>query len=250
MDIKVAGLTREIMVQALQQARDARLIILDKIHEVIPEPRKDLSPYAPRITRIQINPDKIGTVIGPGGKMIKKIIEETKASIDIEDDGSVFVASSDSQAAQKAIDIIRSLTAEVEVGQTYNGTVKRIMDFGAFVEVLPGKEGLVHISQLAPYRVNRVEDVVNVGDRLEVKVTDIDSMGRINLSHRVLLEPNGDEGGFRRHSDGPRDRGGRRPEGGRGGPRGERGFRRDQRPDGRSGEGRRDQPRDRSRERE
>jgi polyribonucleotide nucleotidyltransferase len=275
MDIKVAGLTREIMVQALQQARDARLIILDKIHEVISEPREDLSPYAPRITRIQINPDKIGTVIGPGGKMIKKIIEETKASIDIEDDGSVFVASSDSQAAQKAIDIIRSLTAEVEVGQSYNGTVKRIMDFGAFVEVLPGKEGLVHISQLAPYRVNRVEDVVNVGDRLEVKVTGIDSMGRINLSHRALLEPNGDErsdegsgrpeggrprqgggvrggdeGGFRRHPDGPRDRGGRRPEGGRGGPRGEGGYRRDQRPEGRGGEGRRDQPRDRFRERE
>jgi polyribonucleotide nucleotidyltransferase len=271
MDIKVAGLTREIMVQALQQARDARMIILDKIHEVIPEPRKDLSPYAPRITRIQINPDKIGTVIGPGGKMIKKIIEETKASIDIEDDGSVFVASSDSQAAQKAIDIIRSLTAEVEVGQSYNGTVKRIMDFGAFVEVLPGKEGLVHISQLAPYRVNRVEDVVNVGDTLEVKVTGIDSMGRINLSHRALLEPNGDggsggpeggrprqgggfrggdEGSFRRPSDGPRDRGGRRPEGGRGGPRGEGGFRRDHRPEERGGEGRRDQPRDRLRERE
>ncbi|PZS02798.1 MAG: polyribonucleotide nucleotidyltransferase, partial [Chloroflexi bacterium] len=233
MDIKVSGLTQEIMAQALQQARDARLIILDKIVQVIPEPRKELSPYAPRITRIQINPDKIGTVIGPGGKMIKKIIEETKATIDIEDDGSVFVASNDNTAAQRAIDMIKALTEEVEVGKTYNGTVKRIMDFGAFVEVLPSKEGLVHISQLASHRVERVEDVVNLGDRLEVKVTGIDSMGRINLSHRAVLEPNGDdggrdprgdnrgprpggfrdrnEGGFRRGNEG----GGRRPEGDR-----------------------------------
>jgi polyribonucleotide nucleotidyltransferase len=258
------------MQQALQQARDARLVILDRIDQVIPAPRQDLSPYAPRITRIQINPDKIGTVIGPGGKMIKKIIEETKASIDIEDDGSVFVASSDSEAAQKAIDMIRALTAEVEVGQSYNGTVKRIMDFGAFVEVLPGKEGLVHISQLAPHRVNRVEDVVNVGDRLEVKVTGIDSMGRINLSHRALLEPNGDEreedqrgsrpdaarrGGPPRHGGGFRDRG----EGGGYRDRGEGGFRRggECRPydGGRGGqrrdhEGRRDRPYDRPRDRE
>jgi polyribonucleotide nucleotidyltransferase len=228
--------------------------------EVIPEPRKDLSPYAPRITRIQINPDKIGTVIGPGGKMIKKIIEETKAGIDIEDDGSVFVSSPSSEAAQKAIDIIRSLTAEVEVGQQYSGTVKRIMDFGAFVEVLPGKEGLVHISQLATHRVNRVEDVVNVGDKLDVKVTGIDSMGRINLSHRALLEPNGAEGQEERGYGGPRGGGGgfrrggegrgdRRPEGGRG-PRGD-GFRRDHRPEGRGGEGRREgaPPRDRDRDR-
>ncbi|MBV9279581.1 MAG: S1 RNA-binding domain-containing protein, partial [Chloroflexi bacterium] len=263
MDIKVAGLTREIMQEALAQAREARLVILDKIHEVIPAPRQELSPFAPRITRIQINPEKIGTVIGPGGKMIKKIIEETKASIDIEDDGSVFVASSDSAAAQKAIDMIRSLTAEVEVGQSYNGTVKRIMDFGAFVEVLPGKEGLVHISQLAPYRVNRVEDVVNVGDQLEVKVTGIDSMGRINLSHRALLEPNGDDsadeprrggppprqgGGFRDRGEGagPRRGGERRPynEGSGRGPRGEGEFRRERRP-----EGRRDHDRFRDRER-
>jgi polyribonucleotide nucleotidyltransferase len=208
MDIKVQGLTQEIMEQALRQALEARLFILDKIQEVIPAPRPELSPYAPRITRIQINPDKIGTVIGPGGKMIKKIIEESKAEIDIEDDGSVFVASSSSEAAQKAIDMIRALTAEVEVGKQYAGTVKRIMDFGAFVEVLPGKEGLVHISQLATHRVNRVEDVVQVGDRLDVKVTGIDSMGRINLSHRALLEPNGGD------SDGGDFRGGPRREGG------------------------------------
>jgi polyribonucleotide nucleotidyltransferase len=247
MDIKIAGLTKEIMTEALQQARDARLVILDKIDEIIPVPRKELSKYAPRITRIQINPEKIGTVIGPGGKMIKKIIEETKASIDIEDDGSVFVASPDSAAAQKAIDMILGLTAEVEVGKIYNGTVKRIMDFGAFVEVLPGKEGLVHISQLSTHRVERVEDIVGLGDRLEVKVTDIDSMGRINLSHRVVLDPSSEDnsragrgpsrpggpggsggGGFRR--DGRNDRGDRRPPpgGGRGAPpRGEGGFRRE-----------------------
>jgi polyribonucleotide nucleotidyltransferase len=248
MDIKVSGLTREIMAEALEQARQARLVILDKIHEVMPEPRKELSPFAPRITKIQINPDKIGTVIGPGGKMIKQIIAETKAQIDIEDDGTVFIASSDGDAAQKAIDMIKGLTAEVEVGQTYNGTVRRILDFGAFVEVLPGKEGLVHISQLAPERVNRVEDVVNLGDKLEVKVTGIDSMGRINLSHRALVDPEGAEeaaarserarGGGDRGDRGPRrgpGGGGERRygDGGRGGDRGrgEGGFRRDDRHD-------------------
>jgi polyribonucleotide nucleotidyltransferase len=260
LDIKIAGLTMEIMDQALRQARDARMFLLDKIEEVIPAPRTDLSQYAPRITRIQINPDKIGTVIGPGGKMIKKIIEESKASIDIEDDGSVFVASPSSEAAQKAIDMIRSLTAEVEVGKEYHGKVVRIMDFGAFVEILPGKDGLVHISQLAPHRVERVEDVVQVGDPLDVKVTGIDSMGRINLSHRALLEPNGgdggDSGGQRR--GGPRDGGGFRRDrdrggfrGGDGGRRGDGGYggeRRGPRPDG--GEGRRPPWGDRDRERQ
>jgi len=261
MDIKVSGLTREIMEQALSQARDARLIILDKMATVISEPRKELSAHAPRITRIQINPEKIGTVIGPGGKMIKKIIEETKASIDIEDDGSVFVASNNSESAQQAIDMIRSLTAEVEVGKTYNGTVKRIMDFGAFVEVLPGKEGLVHISQLATHRVERVEDVVNMGDRIEVKVTGIDSMGRMNLSHRALFEPEGEsneqggpprqdggprdrnDGGFRRGGDnrGGEGRGDRRPQGAGGRSGGGGGFRREERP---NPGGERDRPRD------
>lgn len=227
MDIKISGLTRDIMAQALSQARDARLFILDKMEQVIPTPRKDLSAYAPRITRIQINPDKIGTVIGPGGKMIKKIIEETKASIDIEDDGTVYVGSNNAEAAQAAINMIRGLTAEVEVGQTYHGTVKRLMDFGAFVEVLPGKEGLVHISQLAPHRVEKVDDVVQVGDKLDVKVTGIDSMGRINLSHRVLLEPEGGENGGEERGGprGPRGEGGGGFRGPRGG--GDRGPRRD-----------------------
>jgi polyribonucleotide nucleotidyltransferase len=205
--------------------------------------------------------------------MIKKIIEESKAQIDIEDDGSVFVASTNSESAQKAIDMIRGLTAEVEVGKQYTGTVKRLMDFGAFVEVLPGKEGLVHISQLDTQRVERVEDVVNVGDRLEVKVTGIDSMGRINLSHRAVLDPSsagegdgsrggpprngGGGGGYRDRGDRPqgggfrREGGERRPyEGGRsGGPR-DGGFRRDHRPDGPRGEDRRDNPPDRDRSRD
>ncbi|MGH2441964.1 MAG: polyribonucleotide nucleotidyltransferase [Chloroflexota bacterium] len=264
MDIKVTGLTKAIMAEALSQARDARLFILNAMHGVIAEPRAELSPNAPRITRIQINPDKIGTVIGPGGKMIKKIIEESKASIDIEDDGSVFVASSSGEAAQKAIDMIRGLTAEVEVGRQYHGTVKRIMDFGAFVEVLPGKEGLVHISQLDTQRVNRVEDVVQVGDPLEVKVTGIDSMGRINLSRRAVLDPGSEgEGGERRSSGGPPpyrgggggrdggrgsdrpyDRGGPRNDRGGGAPRNDRDFRRD------APSSRRDDSNDRERPRE
>ncbi|HLJ66037.1 MAG TPA: polyribonucleotide nucleotidyltransferase [Chloroflexota bacterium] len=273
MDIKIHGLTRAIMSEALEQARAARLFILDKMEAVIPQPRADLSPFAPRITRIQINPEKIGTVIGPGGKKIKEIIAESKASIDIEDDGTVYIASTSHESAQKAIDMIKGLTAEVEVGKQYNGTVRRIMDFGAFVEVLPGKEGLVHISQLAPYRVNRVEDVVHVGDRLEVKVTGIDSMGRINLSHRALLEPNGsdaqegerggeqraDRGGYSRGGGGFRREGGdRRPydrgreggrEGGGGGHRGEGGFRREGGPEGRGSDVRRERWGDRDRDR-
>jgi polyribonucleotide nucleotidyltransferase len=242
MDIKATGLTREVMTQALQQANDARQYILNKMLEVMPQPRTEMSPHAPRITRIMINPDKIGTVIGPGGKQIKKIIEETKVSIDIEDDGSVLIASSDSEATQRAIEIVRSLTEEVEVGKIYHGTVRRLMDFGAFVEVLPGKEGLVHISQLAPQRVEKVADVVDVGDNLDVRVTGIDSLGRINLSHTAALDenwvPNGDSGGSSRRPERPsgggyrgggggggdRDRqgGGQRRSGGSGGDRGSR----------------------------
>jgi polyribonucleotide nucleotidyltransferase len=227
MDIKAAGLTREVMGQALQQANDARQYILNRMLEVIPQPRGEMSRYAPRITRIQINPEKIGTVIGPGGKQIKKIIEETKVSIDIEDDGSVLIASSDPEATQRAIEIVRSLTEEVEIGKVYHGTVRRLMDFGAFVEVLPGKEGLVHISQLASQRVEKVSDVVNVGDSFDVKVTDIDSLGRINLSHRAITEPdgNGDAGAGRPpRREGSYDRDRPRPSygGGSGGGGGER----------------------------
>src|ERR671933_2380404 len=196
MDIKVAGLTEEILRNALAQARESRMFILDKMAAVISEPRQEVSRFAPRITTIKINPDKIRDIIGPSGKMIRKITEETKTTIDIQDDGSVNIGSNNAENTQKAIDWIRSLTREVEAGEVYTGKVTRILPFGAFVEILPGKEGLVHISELANYRVPTVEDVVNIGDELEVLVTEIDRQGRINLSRRALLEPseNGHEG--------------------------------------------------------
>ncbi len=189
MDIKVRGITPEILRQALAQAREGRLFILGKMLEAIGTSRPELSPYAPRITKIQIPPDRIRDVIGPGGKMIRKIIEETKCTIDVEDDGTVLIGSTSAERAQKAIDIIRGLTREVEVGGIYTGRVTRTMAFGAFVEILPGKEGLIHISELAPYHVSRVEDAVRVGDEVTVLVTEIDRQGRINLSRRALMAP-------------------------------------------------------------
>jgi polyribonucleotide nucleotidyltransferase len=188
MDIKIKGLSRQMMGEALEQAREARLIVLDKMLEVIPEPRREMSPFSPRITTLQINPDKIRDVIGPGGKVIRKIVEETGAQIDVEDDGTVFVASSDQDGARRAIDWIKGLTDEVEVGRIYRGKVVRIMPFGAFVEVLPNQDGLVHISKLTDHRVERVEEVVNVGDEIQVKATEIDSQGRLNLSRQEALE--------------------------------------------------------------
>ncbi len=187
MDIKVKGIDRAILKQALAQAKEGRLFILDKMLAVIPESHKELSPYAPRIIRFSIDPDRIRDVIGPGGKMIRKIVEETGAEIDIEDDGRVFIAAVDAKAGEKAQQIIKSLTSDVEIGATYMGKVTRLMNFGAFVEILPGKEGLVHISQLAKERVAKVEDVVNVGDEIMVKVVEIDKQGRINLSRKALL---------------------------------------------------------------
>ena len=156
--------------------------------EVISEPSKELSPFAPRIITMKINPDKIRDVIGPGGKIIKKIIDETGVSIDIQDDGNVFIAAVDVEAGNKAVNIIESLVREVEIGGVYNGKVTRLMAFGAFVEILPGKEGLVHISQLALERVEKVEDVVSVGDEIMVKVTEVDRQGRVNLSRKELLK--------------------------------------------------------------
>ena len=188
MDIKIKGLTHEIMAQALEQAREARLFVLDKMLAAIAEPRKEMSPYAPRITTLHINPDKIRDVIGPGGKIIRKIVEETGAQIDVEDDGTVFIASSDGEGARKAIDWIKSLTDEVEVGRIYRGKVVRIMPFGAFVEVLPNQDGLVHISKLTDHRVERVEEVINVGDEIMVKAVEIDSQGRLNLSRQAALD--------------------------------------------------------------
>ena len=187
MDIKLTGITREILASALSQAKRGRAHILGKMLEVIDKPAAELSQYAPRVTTINIPVDKIRDVIGPGGKIIKKIIDETGVQIDIEDNGTVHITAVGVDAAQKAVDIIKDLTREVEVGAVYKGKVTRIMNFGAFVEVLPGKEGLCHISQLDKKRVGKVEDVVHVGDELEVKVTEIDSQGRVNLSHKVLL---------------------------------------------------------------
>lgn len=187
MDIKIAGISREILKEALEQARRGRLHIMDKMLQVISAPRPDLSPYAPRIITTTIDPEKIRNVIGPGGKTIKKIIDETGVKIDIEDDGRVFIAAVDGEAGKRALEIIESLTADVEVGKIYLGKVVKIMDFGAFVEVLPGKEGLVHISQLAEQRVGKVEDVVSVGDEILVKVIKIDEHGRVNLSRKEAI---------------------------------------------------------------
>lgn len=187
MDIKIAGISRDILQEALEQARRGRMHIMQKMLDVIATPRADLSPFAPRIITTTIDPDKIRTVIGPGGKMIKKIIDETGVKIDIEDDGRVFIAAVDGEAGKRALAIIESLTADVEVGKIYLGKVVKIMDFGAFVEVLPGKEGLVHISQLAEQRVGKVEDVVSVGDEIMVKVIKIDEHGRVNLSRKEAI---------------------------------------------------------------
>jgi polyribonucleotide nucleotidyltransferase len=187
MDIKVKGITYEIMAQALEQAREGRMFIMEKMLDTIDAPREDLSEYAPRIQTIKINPDKIGAVIGPGGKTIRKIQEESGAKIDIEDDGSVNISATSGDSMQAAMDAVRALTEEVEVGRIYTGTVRRIVDFGVFVEFLPGKEGLVRTSQLADYQVNRPEDVVSLGDEITVMAVEVDQQGRVNLSRRAAL---------------------------------------------------------------
>jgi len=187
MDVKIPGITREIMTRALAQARDGRLYILGKMREVISEPRSELSPYAPRMETIQINPDKIRDVIGPGGKVIRSIVAETGAKIDIEDSGRVVIMSPDKEACQKAIDRIKALTQEPEVGEVYMARVTKVTDFGAFAEILPNTEGLIHISQLDHKRVQKVTDVVKEGDEVLVKVIDIDREGRIRLSRKAVL---------------------------------------------------------------
>ncbi|MFD2670052.1 polyribonucleotide nucleotidyltransferase [Marinicrinis sediminis] len=187
MDIKIDGINRSILSEAMTQAKHGRLFILDKMLAAIQQPRKELSPYAPKIMTMNINPDKIRDVIGTGGKVINKIIEETGVKIDIEQDGRIFIASTNQEMNEKAKEIIENLVKEVVVGETYLGTVKRVEKFGCFVEILPGKEGLVHISQLAHERVGKVEDVVAVGDSITVKVTEIDQQGRVNLSRKATL---------------------------------------------------------------
>ncbi|AOT68229.1 polyribonucleotide nucleotidyltransferase [Geosporobacter ferrireducens] len=188
MDIKIDGINKEILERALAQAHEGRLYILEKMKEAIAEPRAEMSPYAPRIIRTTIHPDKIRELIGPGGKTINKIIDETGVKIDIEDDGSVFITATDMESGNKALKLIEGIVKEPQPGELYMGKVARITTFGAFVEILPGKEGLVHISHIAKERIAKVEDVLAVGDEILVKVLEIDKQGRLNLSRKAALQ--------------------------------------------------------------
>ena len=223
LDTKLKGISLEILKAAINQSHDARLYVLGVMLKTISAPRANMSPYAPRMYKMKINPEKIGTVIGPGGKMIRSIIEQTKSTIDIDDTGTVVIGSADEKSAQRAIEIIEGLTKEIEVGAIYTGKVSRILNFGAMVEILPGKEGLVHISELADHRVAKVEDVVKVGDEITVKVIDVDHMGRVNLSRRAMFEKPGEERERPPRSEPPRRREPYPPRGG-----GERPHRRDE----------------------
>jgi polyribonucleotide nucleotidyltransferase len=226
MDIKLKGVSLEILEKIIAQSHPARMSILDRINEAISTSRPEVSKYAPRMYKLTIDPEKIGSVIGTGGKTIRSIIEQTKTTIDIDDSGTVLIGAVNEEAAQKAIAIIEGLTKEVEVGTIYTGKVTRIFDFGAMVEILPGKEGLVHISELADHRVGKVEDVVKIGDEVTVKAINIDNLGRVNLSRRAVFEKDYKPSGaqerdssrssrpFRRDRDsysGRRDQPGRRP---------------------------------------
>jgi polyribonucleotide nucleotidyltransferase len=190
MDIKITGVTKEIMTQALQQAKEGRIHILGEMAKCIDKPREELSRYAPRITSIRVKPDQVRTVIGSGGKNIRGVIDATGCAIDIEDDGTVRIASADGDAAKAAIKMIRDLVQEAEVGKLYNGTVRKIMEFGAFVEIFPGTDGLVHISELAKERVRAVTDILNEGDQVLVKCIGIDKQGKIKLSRKEALGQN------------------------------------------------------------
>ena len=246
LDIKIRSLSFEIIEAALKQAEEGRMFLLDRMNEAIGTPRDDVSQYAPRMTRISVPVDKIGLVIGPGGKTIRGIVDETGATVDVEDDGTITIGATDGEAAKKAVAMIENLTREAKVGEIYTGKVVRIMDFGAFVEILPGKDGMVHISELSNEHVPTVEDVVKLGEEITVMVQDVDPTGRIRLSRRALLEgsegggsqPAGESGGDRRpggyrqgngrpgggqqggYRQGDRPQGGGRGGPGRGGPRG------------------------------
>jgi polyribonucleotide nucleotidyltransferase len=243
LDIKTEGITHKIIRDTLHQAKAARLVILQKMAQTLDKPRAEISKWAPRLLTIKINPEKIGKVIGPGGKNIKAIQEETGANIDIEDDGTVYISSVDGAAAEKCRDIIEAMTAEVKVGKIYNGKVVSIKDFGAFVEIAPETDGLCHVSELSDKYVDRVDDIVEMGQEIKVKVLLIDDQGRIKLSRKAAMQELGEsdpepvgapaggegeegaEGGHRDHGDRPPRR-----EGDRGGPRrgggGDRGPRR------------------------
>jgi polyribonucleotide nucleotidyltransferase len=235
LDTKIKGIPRSVFVQAFEQAREARLFIIDKIKAVLPQARESLSAYAPRIITLQIDPEQIGSVIGPGGKTIKKITAETGAKIDIQQDGTVFIAAVDGAAGEAAKRAVEDLTRTIKPGDIFEGTVVRFLQFGAFVEILPGKDGLVHVSQLVDgdERVGKPEDVVKLGDKLKVRVTEIDGQGRVNLTAKNLDQPfdpaNPEPGRPPRPGGAGRDRGGDRDRGDRGGfagrDRGDRGGR-------------------------
>ncbi len=232
LDIKTEGITHKIIRDTLHRAKDARLVILEKMQAVLPEPRKEISPWAPRLLTIMIDPEKIGKIIGPGGKNIKALQADTGANIDIEDDGTVYISAVDGAAAEKCRDIIEAMTAEVKVGKIYTGRVVSIKEFGAFVEIAPETDGLCHVSELSDRYVEQVTDFVNMGDEVKVKVILIDDQGRIKLSRKAAMKelgevdpepvgaPAGERGGDEDRRD---DRGGRRDGGGRGGDRGGRG---------------------------
>jgi polyribonucleotide nucleotidyltransferase len=220
MDTKIGGISFEIMKNALEQARIGRLFILGKMRDCLAAPRTEMSPFAPRITIMHIHPDKIREVIGPGGKVIKKITEETGCQIDIEDTGEIRIAATNMEGSKRAEEIIRNITEDPEVGRVYQGKVRSIVNFGAFVEIVPGRDGLLHVSEIDWGRTEKVEDVLNVGDLVMVKVVDVDRDGKIRLSRRALLpQPEGyvgagvgaGGGGHRgRDRDRDRDRGPRR----------------------------------------
>jgi polyribonucleotide nucleotidyltransferase len=224
MDIKVGGLSDEVLRQALAQARQARLQILDRMAETLPEPREELNRYAPRIISVKIDPEYIGKLIGPGGKNIRALEEDTGVKIDIKEDGTVFIASTEAEGADRAKEIIAGLTQGAELGKTYTGTVVRITDFGCFVEIFPGMDGLVHISQLASERVDSVQSVVEEGDEILVMVTDVQD-GKVRLSRQAVLEGWTLEQARESDSAIGQRSGGRGGRGGGGGGRGGRGRR-------------------------
>jgi polyribonucleotide nucleotidyltransferase len=187
MDIKVEGLTRDILERALEQARKARLEILEAMLAVIPEPRKDISEFAPRIVTVMVKPDRVRDIIGPGGKMIRAICEQTGVKINVEDSGRVAISSESTEAIEKAKRLIEGITAEAEIGVCYHGIVKRVVDFGAFVEILPGTDGLLHISEIEDRRIGQVRDVIDEGDEVVVKVLNVDQSGKIRLSRKAAF---------------------------------------------------------------
>jgi polyribonucleotide nucleotidyltransferase len=193
MDVKIDGLTPSMLKDAIAQAKEGRMFIMGKMMEAIDAPRTEMSPFAPRIITLHVNPDKIREIIGPGGKMINQIIDETGVSIDIEDDGSVFITSSDQEGSDRAVEWIKGIVREAKAGEKFEARITRLMTFGAFAEILPNQEGLIHVSEIDHKRIEKVEDVLKVGDKVDVVVKEIDAQGRINLSMKALKPRPGTE---------------------------------------------------------